>query len=519
MSTSNINAFADCLPKVADRISEYPEGYREKRVCPKLTGSPAGKFADSDSGYFAPNADFDRAPGISYRRSLITIEILPDNVLLEIFDVYRIVDVQSLRGRPWRWHKLVHVCRSWRQVVFASPRRLDLLLSCSYGTPVRKLLDCWPPLPLAIQYGGLPGRDPPTPEDEDNIIAALQHPKRIWKIELTLTNILLEKLEPLMREPFPILSHLEISQYNAGGVLPSTFLGGSTPCLRVIHVYDIAFPVLPRLHLSVKTVTSLGLIGIPNDGYFSPETIVTSVSMLIQLEALSILFQSPILHHNRRAPPLKRAVLPALISFGFRGSSEYLEDLVARVDAPLLVHVAIKFFNQLIFEVPRLSSFIGRAKMLKSSSEATIYSSQRGISISLTQPTDVDVHGQSHIGVSCKEFDWQVSSLGQICDHTFPLLRCVEQLEIRTDSFSPSGQNDMDTTQWLELFRPFSGVKVLRMASTLGPTVASVLQLATGEPTSRAFPALRDIQLGGTETFTPVEQFISMYKASTSPRP
>lgn len=191
---------------------------------------------------------------------------------------------------------------------------------------------------------------------------------------------------------------------------------------------------------------------------------------------------------------------------------------MARVDAPLLVHVAIKFFNQLIFEVPQLSSFIGRAKMLKSSSEATIYSSQRGISISLTQPTDVDVHGQSHIEVSCKELDWQVSSLAQICDYTFPLLRGVEQLEIRTDSFPPSGQNDMDISQWLELFHPFNGVKVLRMASTLGPTVASALHQATGEPTLRAFPALRGIQLSGTETFTPVEQFISMYKVSSSPR-
>jgi hypothetical protein len=444
--------------------------------------------------------------------------MLPDNVLLEIFDFYRIADVQSLRGRPWRWHKLVHTCRSWREVVFASPRRLDLQLSCSYGTPVRKLLDCWPPLPLAIQYGGLPGRDPPAPEDEDNIIAALQHTKQIWKIELTLTNILLEKLEPMMREPFPLLSHLEISHYNTGGVLPGTLLGGSTPCLRVIHVYDIAFPVLPRLHLSVKTVTSLGLIGIPNDGYFSPETIVTSVSMLTKLEALSILFQSPILYRNRRAPPLKRAVLPALTSFGFRGSSEYLEDLVARVDAPLLVHIAMKFFNQLVFEIPQLSLFIGRAKMLKSPDKATIYSSQQGIYISLTQPTDVDVHGQSHIEVSCKELDWQVSSLAQVCDHIFPLLCCVEQLEICTDPFSPSGQDDMDTTQWLELFHSFSGVEVLRMSSTLGPTVASALQQATGELMFGAFPALRDIRLGGSKTFTPVEQFIATYRASSSLR-
>ena len=487
----------------------------------KLPDSSASKF-DPPEILSCPIADFDRAPGISYRRPLVTVEMLPGNVLLEIFDFYRIADIDFLRGRPWRWHKLVHTCRSWRQVVFASPLRLDLQLTCSYGTPVRKLLSHWPPLPLAIQYGGLPGRDPPASEDEDNIIAAFQHPKRIWKIELTLTNTLSEELGSLMREPFPILSHLEISQHDAGWVLPSAFLGGSTPCLRVFHVYGIAFPALPTLHLSMKAITSLGLIEIPSNGYFSPETIVASVSMLTQLEALSILFQSPILYHNRRAPLLKRAFLPALTSFGFRGCSEYLEDLVAQVDAPLLVHVAIKFFNQLVFETPQLSLFIGRAKMLKSPSKAMISSFQRGITICLTQPSatnsDIDVDGKSYIEVSSNELDWQVSSLAQICGHT-DLLGCVEELEICTKPLLvlPRWQDDMDNTQLLELFHSFSGVKVLQMTSALGPTVASALQQVTEEPTFGALPALRHIQVGRTQTFTSVEQFIAMYKSSSSP--
>ena len=466
-----------------------------------------------------PIADFDRVPVTYFRRPLVTIEMLPDNVLLEIFDFYRMADIQSLRGCPWRWHKLVHICRSWRQVVFASPLRLDLQLTCSYGTPVRRLLDCWPPLPLAIQYGGLLGRNPPAPEDDDNIVAAFQHPKRIWKIELTLTKTLLKRLEPLMQEPFPMLSHVEISQHNAGWVFPSAFLGGSTPSLRVFHVYGIPFAALPTLHLSMKSITSLGLIEIPSNGYFSPETIITSVSMLTQLEALSILFQSPILHRNRRAPPLKRTILPALISFGFRGCAEYLEDLVAQVDAPLLVHISIKFFNQLVFETPQLSLFIGRVKMLNSPSKAMIYFSQQGISIGFTQPTtDGDAHGQSYIEVSCEELDWQVSSLAQICDHTSPLLCGVEQLEICAEPLSPSGESDMDTTQWLELFNPFSGVKVLQMASTLGPTVASALQQVNEELSFGSLPALRHVILGKTRTTTSVEQFIAMYKTSSSPK-
>ena len=195
-----------------------------------------------------PIAEFDRVPGTCFRLPLVTIEMLPDNVLLEIFDFYRMADIQSLRGRPWRWHKLVHICQCWRQVIFASPLRLDLQLTCSYGTPVRRPSGCWPPLPLAIQYGGLPGRDPPAPEDDDNIIAAFQHPKRIWKIGLTLTNTLLKRLEPLVQEPFPNLFMT---------------LHSSIHRLRVVISCAEPTPVFPHLDCVPTSIVLYGLC-LPN---------------------------------------------------------------------------------------------------------------------------------------------------------------------------------------------------------------------------------------------------------------
>jgi hypothetical protein len=55
--------------------------------------------------------------------------------------------------RPvWKWHTLVHVCQRWRQIVFASPRRLNLQILCTHGTPVRKNLGIWPAFPIAIDY-------------------------------------------------------------------------------------------------------------------------------------------------------------------------------------------------------------------------------------------------------------------------------------------------------------------------------------------------------------------------------
>lgn len=74
-----------------------------------------------------------------------TIELLPDNVLLEIFKAY-------VNEATWteEWHTLVHVCRRWRNAVFASPRRLDLRLLCTTRTPVRARLAIWPAIPIAI---------------------------------------------------------------------------------------------------------------------------------------------------------------------------------------------------------------------------------------------------------------------------------------------------------------------------------------------------------------------------------
>jgi len=83
----------------------------------------------------------------SYRQAT-TISMLPDNVLLGIFDFYRNHHDYTRRAVCL----LVHVCRRWRQIVFASPHRLDLRIVCKSRTPVRKNLGIWPALPILIDY-------------------------------------------------------------------------------------------------------------------------------------------------------------------------------------------------------------------------------------------------------------------------------------------------------------------------------------------------------------------------------
>ena len=150
--------------------------------------------------------------------------------------------------------------------------------------------------------------------------------------------------------------------------------------------------------------------------------------------------------------------------------------------------------HQLVFEVPQLFLLFGRAKnVLWTPTEAVVYSSQKGISIDLTRRTDIEVHELSRIEISCRELDWQVSSVVQICGHASLLLSCVERLDIRAKSPSPSGLQDV--AQWLELFHSFRGMKELQVNSTLGPMIESVLQQAAAEATFGVFPALRRVHL------------------------
>ena len=97
-----------------------------------------------------------------------TIDMLPDEVFLEIFELY-VAEV----GDEEDWETLLHVCRRWRHVAFAAPRCLELRIVCTAGTRATKILDVWPPLPILIRVVEL------SDEDLDNVIAAIEHNSRI----------------------------------------------------------------------------------------------------------------------------------------------------------------------------------------------------------------------------------------------------------------------------------------------------------------------------------------------------
>ena len=131
--------------------------------------------------------------------------VIPDDVLLDIFDFF--VASTSLEGTKTgteAWQLLVHVCRRWRNIVFGSPRRLNLRLFCTPETRVRDALDTWPAFPLVVNG------DMTLASGIDNIIAALGHSNRVCQLTLCyLTYAQMEQVLAAMQVPFPSVDKSE----------------------------------------------------------------------------------------------------------------------------------------------------------------------------------------------------------------------------------------------------------------------------------------------------------------------
>jgi hypothetical protein len=455
----------------------------------------------------------------------VTIDILPDNVLLHIFLfdgleywhrglINRFVGqggTDRLGRLTWTWYRLVHVCRRWRSIIFASPNFLDLRLVCLPGTRV-ELTGIWPSLPIIISnaFGGT------FPGDFD-FDAAIVHPNRVREINLSLSSLQLQRLVPAMQEQFPALIHLLLfsTPRDVSPALPDGFLGGSAPRLQSLWLGYIPFPALPKFLLSATDLVYLGLLKIPHSGYISPEAIVTCLAGMASLKSLLIDFLSPLSRPDRkrrRPPPPIRTVLPALTHFQFEGVSEYLEDFMARIDAPLLDSIRIAFFSQLIFEVPQLAQFTRRTTGIQALNKMYMNFRIFGVDVGSSPPLDSD--GMSRLRILCKESDWQLSSLAQVLTPFFPSTHTLEHLYMYETFSPPQWRDDIENEQWLEFFAPFTVVKNLYLSKSVAPPFARALQGLVGSGMTEVLPTLQNIFLEGQQPSGPLLEGIGKFVAA-----
>ena len=419
------------------------------------------------------------------------------------------------------WQVLVHVCRRWRNLVFRSPRRLNLQLLCTPRTPAKDKLDVWPALPLIVLG------DMIMTFGTDDVIAALGQSNRVCGVSLwLLARWQLEKVLAAMQVPFPALTELWLSSLHDEtlmSAIPDSFLGGSAKSLQYFRLNGIPFPGMPKLLRSATHLVQLSLTSIPHSGYISPEVMVTFLSALSSLLILFLEFESPQSRPDWQSlPPPKCSILPALKEFHFKGVTEYLEELVTRIDTPQLDRMLITFFNQIDFDCPRLVEFINCTPTLRALDEARAQFFDSTAYVNLRYRTSQSGLDGLTIAISCGEPDWQLSSIEQFCNSSLHPISTVEDLYIIHPIWEPVLDDDaVMKTLWLELLSPFTAVKNLYLRKRFAPNIAAALEELVGGRITEVLPSLESIfveRLGPSGTFQKsIGQFVTARQLSDHP--
>ena len=448
----------------------------------------------------------------------MSIDILTDEAFLEIFSFYLVEESENIEP----WIPLVHVCRRWRSIVLASPRCLDVQVFYTPNRPVKMMLDTWSNIPIqisALRHQGSRWQG----ESKSNVIAALEHADRIRQIQLDGSCPELEQILPAMQKPFPALTHLAMgySDYTYRrpmAVLPQSFLGGSAPHLRSCQFSAVEFPGIWKLLLTANHLVTLILRNIPDSMHTSPEEMVTFLSTMSHLETLFIAFQPhQSLCNWYDQPNRPRVALPSLTNFRFQAMGEYIEDFVSRIDAPLLHTVKIAFFYQPVFNTPRLHDFLARIEMYKAASRGYVEFQGSFVKFGL------ELEALSFVlAILCRRIDQQVSSMTQLCSSSLRFLSTLKHLDIRGSHLVPfvyrqHEVEDLDI-QWLDLFRPFTSLKDLRLRGGIVQYYVFALRDLSGERLAEVLPELQNLFIQGpTGIQEALEQFVAARQLSGSP--
>ena len=415
-----------------------------------------------------------------------TIHRLNDDILLDIFNWYRLENAY-LWNSGLRWFKLSHVNRRWRHLIYQSTSHLGMHIGCENGSPIVDTLDHIPPLPLFVNYGSSKdrrGKTIPPGQDELEICHALRLHDRIRHVKLTLPFSISQKVLVLLDKHFPILEHLSLSLAAKNSIplaLPKAFIA---PNLRHLALAGIGLTKRLRLLTSTVSLVTLNLYKIETSSCIRPRLLVARLQSLTQLKELSIDFSIPIPRPSTERDLLGEkgapVILPSLTNFQFKGVGAYLDCLIAQIRAPLLEHLGITLFNQIVFALPHLSRFINISEGFKPHvARANFF--RDGVSVTTAFHGSRWLDRPFQIRVKCKQLDWQIDCAVQICNELLQALSSVEEFRIECphDFQIPTALQDgaIDGTTWHELLRSFASVKELHIYRGLTEEVSRALQV------------------------------------------
>jgi hypothetical protein len=343
-------------------------------------------------------------------------------------------------------------------------------------------------------------------EDEGSAIFALQQHDRVRRIHVDAPTAVLRNLFKVIDCELPMLERLFLylsTESRAGVELPEKL---RAPLLRHLTLSNISLPIQSQLLRQAEGLIALQLWNIPASPEFHPAHLVAQLVGMSRLEILMVQFYTPVPKRRFESSAQPTPItLPNLKVLAFRGSSTYLEGILARINSPLLSTFTIEFFNQLTFNLSHMLQFIRTTRNFKFRS-TEIHFDKEFVSVTVDpHPDPVDSH-QFLVKVKCQSLGWQAACVSQICHALEPLLVEVDSLKLgfHMDGSSP-WQDDVDVEKWHGLIRTFAGAKSLRLTGGLVGDLFRSLQLDEGELPLDLLPGLKKFVPNGSIKLTSIK--------------
>ena len=381
---------------------------------------------------------------------------------------------------------------------------LRLSLVCARGTPVADMLAHSPSFPLIIDHVNL--NDDITPEDEEGIILALRHRDRVRRIRFRKSVAVLRKLIQALDGEFPILEYLyamprqyqrPAPRHNTSLNLPETF---RAPHLHQLLLMSFSIPIGSPLLTTMGNLVTLSLSSIPRSAYFHPNALLERVSLMPQLRALGIFFNTynpsgNVQRQLLRTPITTRVTLPNLRALGFQGASNYLEALLPWLTIPLLETLQVYFFDQPTYFIPHLQQFMGTARNLRLKT-ATLAFREDYLYVTAYPRKGSRMYTFSMI-LGSGHLNQQIESAATVFHTLRTVLAAVEHLALEREYdgsvIALVWDNQNNRTRWRELLRTFNNVKTLRVDRRLVEELSSALQPGEGESPTEVLPELQEL--------------------------
>jgi hypothetical protein len=418
----------------------------------------------------------------------MTINSLPNEVLLEIFDRYRHTFGDQLSSeRVWNnkngWFKLAHVCHNWRSVVLASPSRLRLRLYFASSTPTRAAaLDRLSHLPIIVDYSYVVWKG----GARKRLVSALRYPDRVCRIATSGWG-LYDRVTEALDRPFPALESLELQHSTSiECALQSPSFISSIQSLRHLRLDGMFLaPVFPLLSITRSLVD----LTLNVEKVFSTRggSLLAHLQHMPHLRNLEVISR----FYSTELPPTTSTLLPELTDFRFVSECTQAECFVAGLDTPSLrkFHISITNYSHKL-HIPHLTKLIRAVGVIFVTAQLKI---EGGFF-----RTDLFARPHSIDGPPPNVFTIQTSFLSDPDIALSAMLTTIEDIYLFFPDYISSRSNEKPAT-WRKFFEEFCNVKVLRMLHGLEWRVIELLRrpiITNGSQFSpNIFPSLEEIVL------------------------